>query len=90
MTSNLKGVKLRQAGGEDKGSATTRTKSLEPLQCPVCMDPLRDLRGRKEVKVTPCGHLFCNTCLDRAFKLKDQCPTCRKKVTLSKVIKVFL
>ena len=42
--------------------------SLEPLQCPICLDPLRGLPSWKEVLSTPCGHLFCNTCLVAALR----------------------
>ena len=42
--------------------------SLEPLQCPICLDPLRGLPSWKEVLSTPCGHLFCNTCLVTALR----------------------
>ena len=41
---------------------------LEPLQCPICLDPLRGLPTWKEVLSTPCGHLFCNTCLVTALR----------------------
>ena len=42
--------------------------SLEPIQCPICLDPLRGLPSWKEVLSTPCGHLFCNTCLVTALR----------------------
>ena len=43
MTSNLKALEQRQAGAEDEGSTNATTKSLQLLQCPVCIDPLQDL-----------------------------------------------
>merc|ERR1712013_912225 len=33
------------------------------LSCPVCWDPLTALDGERTVLATPCGHLFCSTCL---------------------------
>ena len=45
-------------------------RSLEPLQCPVCLDALRGLPEWKDVVTTPCGHLFCNTCLATALRYK--------------------
>ena len=58
MTSNLKALEQRQAGAEDEGNTNATTKSLQPLQCPVCIDPQQDLPEGKEVKGTQCGHLF--------------------------------
>jgi len=64
--------------------------SLEPLQCPICLDPLRGLPSWKEVHSTPCGHLFCNTCLVTALRSAWQCPTCRRRTRAEEAIKIFL
>jgi len=64
--------------------------SLEPLQCPICLDPLRGLPSWKEVLSTPCGHLFCNTCLVTALRSAWQCPTCRRRTRAEEAIKIFL
>jgi len=64
--------------------------SLEPLQCPICLDPLRGLPSWKEVLSTPCGHLFCNTCLVAALRSAWQCPTCRRRTRAEEAIKIFL
>jgi len=65
-------------------------RSLEPLQCPICLDPLRGLPSWKEVHSTPCGHLFCNTCLTTALRSVWQCPTCRRRTRAEGAIKIFL
>jgi len=64
--------------------------SLEPLQCPICLDPLMGLPTWKEVHSTPCGHLFCNTCLVTALRSAWQCPTCRRRTRAEEAIKIFL
>jgi len=64
--------------------------SLEPLQCPICLDPLRGLPSWKEVLSTPCGHLFCNTCLVTALRSAWQCPTCRRRTRAEEAIKIYL
>jgi len=64
--------------------------SLEPLQCPICLDPLRGLPTWKEVLSTPCGHLFCNTCLVTALRSTWQCPTCRRRTRAEEAIKIYL
>ena len=100
MTSNLKALEQGQAGTEEEGRRTNpseedrsnpTTHSLQPLlSCPICMESLQDLPEGREVKVTRCGHLFCNLCLTEALKQKKVCPTCREKVSTGKITKVFL
>merc|ERR1719234_1477864 len=66
------------------------SRPLDPLQCPVCLDLLRSLPEWKEVVTTPCGHLFCSTCLATALKSVWQCPTCRGRTEPGDAIKIFL
>ena len=65
----------------DQASASSlATSGLKPPECPVCMEPLQSLSSPKEAMVTPCGHPFCNICLNKALRIKNECPTCRKNV----------
>jgi len=66
------------------------SRPLDPLQCPVCLDLLRVLPEWKEVVTTPCGHLFCSTCLATALRSVWQCPTCRGRTQPGEAIKIFL
>jgi len=66
------------------------SRPLDPLQCPVCLDLLRSLPEWKEVVTTPCGHLFCSTCLATALRSVWQCPTCRGRTQPGEAIKIFL
>ncbi|KAK1578324.1 hypothetical protein Q3G72_029359 [Acer saccharum] len=52
--------------------------------CPICMGPL------VEEMSTKCGHIFCKTCINSAIAAQSKCPTCRKKVTVNELIRVFL
>merc|ERR1712192_254413 len=65
-------------------------RSLDPLQCPVCLDLLRGLPDWNEVVSTPCGLLFCNTCLATALRRVWHCPACTKKTKPGDAIKIFL
>jgi len=65
------------------GAPTNRAPKL--LECPVCMEPLQDLSPSKVAMMTPCGHFFCSVCLAQALNMKNQCPTCRKRVLGVKV-----
>jgi len=76
---------------EPTAAPTNHTTSNEPkllesrLDCPICMEALQSLPAPKWVMATPCGHLFCNLCLDEALKVKNQCPTCKRRVEGVKV-----
>ena len=48
-----------------------RRRSNDP-ECPVCLELLRG-----DMVVAPCGHAFCETCLEAAFCKSVTCPMCR-------------
>ncbi|CAL5212610.1 unnamed protein product [Lathyrus oleraceus] len=57
----------------------------EPVfNCPICMGPL------VEEMSTRCGHIFCKACIKSAISAQAKCPTCRKKITVKELIRVFL
>lgn len=47
------------------------------FQCGICQEVVRDAVQLQ------CGHLFCDLCIQRAFKYKLQCPSCRAVTLLS-------
>lgn len=58
----------------------------EPVfNCPICMGPLGE-----EIMSTRCGHIFCKNCIKTAINVQGKCPTCRKKVTVKQLVRVFL
>ncbi|KHG00082.1 RING finger 10 [Gossypium arboreum] len=54
------------------------------FNCPICMGPLT------EEMSTRCGHIFCKACIKAAITTQAKCPTCRKRVTVKELIRVFL
>ncbi|KAL9657307.1 hypothetical protein ABK040_011527 [Willaertia magna] len=46
--------------------------NTDSIRCPICLDK------RKDCVIVPCGHTFCNHCID-SNKLKA-CPLCREKI----------
>ncbi|KAK4742892.1 hypothetical protein SAY87_000893 [Trapa incisa] len=54
------------------------------FSCPICMGPF------SEETSTKCGHIFCKACIRAAIATQAKCPTCRKRVTVKELIRVFL
>ncbi|CAI9107405.1 OLC1v1006753C1 [Oldenlandia corymbosa var. corymbosa] len=54
------------------------------FNCPVCMGPL------VEEMSTKCGHIFCKACIKASIAAQNKCPTCRRKVTMKELIRVYL
>ena len=45
------------------------------LECPLC------LRIYWDPDVTPCGHTYCSTCLERTLDHDPKCPLCKCSLT---------
>ena len=43
-----------------------------PPECPICFK----LLAGSATATTPCGHLFCRSCIERALKIRSECPNC--------------
>lgn len=56
-------------------STDNTPSSLSPGQstvCPICLEDMRDLRK------TPCNHIFCSDCYTNWFTGHNSCPLCRQ------------
>ncbi|XP_035209413.1 E3 ubiquitin-protein ligase RNF4-like [Stegodyphus dumicola] len=61
------------------------------LKCPVCLNFVENIvRNGINMVTTPCGHLFCNECMDSILKRTKQCPTCRKSLVKQRIRKIYL
>ncbi|CCX11536.1 Similar to E3 ubiquitin-protein ligase complex slx8-rfp subunit slx8; acc. no. P87176 [Pyronema omphalodes CBS 100304] len=66
-----------------------KPKKLAGLACIICMED-----EPVDLSVTPCGHMFCNSCLYNAIKttlaaphkVHGKCPVCRGKVAIKDII----
>lgn len=45
--------------------------------CPICFELFLP-PGNEPYILFPCGHTFCNTCINTYAKVKKKCPFCRK------------
>ncbi|XP_042515163.1 RING finger protein 10-like [Macadamia integrifolia] len=54
------------------------------FSCPVCMGPL------VEEMSTKCGHIFCKKCIKASITAQSKCPTCRRRLTMKDIIRIYL
>jgi hypothetical protein len=50
-------------------------------KCSICLD---FISTSKNMSKTPCGHIFCLTCLHEHLKINHTCPNCRKPILSKK------
>ncbi|PIN03187.1 E3 ubiquitin ligase involved in syntaxin degradation [Handroanthus impetiginosus] len=83
--------KAEQLKSEAEGSSITEKlkqelkEYKEILKCNVCLD------RRKEVVITKCYHLFCNTCVQRLIESRHRkCPVCSASFGANDVKPVYI
>ncbi|KAF6133975.1 hypothetical protein GIB67_040739 [Kingdonia uniflora] len=54
------------------------------FSCPICMGTLVDESSTK------CGHIFCKRCITAAIAAQKKCPTCRQKLLMKDIFRVYL
>ncbi|EXB51558.1 E3 ubiquitin ligase RNF4 [Morus notabilis] len=54
------------------------------FNCPICIGPM------SEETSTKCGHIFCKKCIEAAIKVQRKCPTCRHKLRMKDIIRIYL
>ncbi|XP_046406005.1 peroxisome biogenesis factor 10 [Ischnura elegans] len=56
-----------------------RKHALSRNTCKLC------LGGRKNTSITPCGHLFCWTCIMKWLQIRKDCPMCKSNLIPSRI-----
>lgn len=56
------------------------------LECAVCLENIIS----KDLSSTPCGHLFCTTCITKAVEDHGACPMCSAAVDLNVLRRLYL
>eukprot|EP00053_Salpingoeca_punica_P019493 m.197451 g.197451 ORF g.197451 m.197451 type:complete len:202 (+) comp17665_c0_seq1:255-860(+) len=67
------------------GSADAAAAASGPcFDCSICLDVVSN------PVVTPCGHLYCWSCLREWLSTRESCPVCKAKVTADTVIPLYV
>lgn len=56
------------------------------MECAICLEPM----GKREISITPCGHLFCTACITKTITDRQICPTCNGPATLGALYRIYL
>ncbi|KAM8707588.1 hypothetical protein ACLKA7_014681 [Drosophila subpalustris] len=74
---------LKEAGKRFlRRESSVKSVSTDVPQCILCLEP------RQNNSLTPCGHLFCWSCILDWLEERDECPLCRESLKKSQVIQL--
>ncbi|KAH8398850.1 hypothetical protein KR222_008927 [Zaprionus bogoriensis] len=74
---------IRQAGKRFlQRETSTKSTAADAPQCILCLEP------RQHTSLTPCGHLFCWSCILDWLEERDECPLCRESLKKSQLVQL--
>ncbi|KAH8302531.1 hypothetical protein KR044_008000 [Drosophila immigrans] len=74
---------IKQAGKRFlQRESSVKSSAADAPQCILCLEP------RQNISLTPCGHLFCWSCILDWLEERDECPLCRESLKKSQVIQL--
>ncbi|XP_001353650.3 peroxisome biogenesis factor 10 [Drosophila pseudoobscura] len=63
-------------------ASSVKSSNHDAPQCILCLEP------RINCSLTPCGHIFCWSCILEWLEERDECPLCRESLKKSQVIQL--
>lgn len=71
----------------DGGGRSPRTNSTSlQMQCVICWENF----SSQDICCTPCGHLFCVSCITAAVQNRANCPLCNLEVQVNALRRLYL
>lgn len=58
----------------------------QKMECSICIESI----GDQELSSTPCGHLYCSTCIEDSVKERELCPLCDTTVIFDDLRRIYL
>lgn len=60
-------------------------------ECGICFRDLEEVKRNDEaIHTTPCGHVYCNECLQESLRRNPVCPSCRSRVLPDQTLRIYL
>ena len=60
-----------------------RLKNDKKNKCNICLSKI----SKDNFGITKCGHYFCYSCISKSINYKNECPTCRYKLSNESLLK---
>ena len=90
-TANTSSVATPGAVASETGTTRTAKDQDGAQECAICLRSFQELNKlEEEIHTTPCGHVFCYTCISQSLPARSKCPICNSRVKPGQTMRLFL